>query len=109
MALTDYSTIRQAQHARGVSLAKRSLLRRITDLASTAVPLTATMLRRAREVSDAALIRGFSMRSKDPTEFHEVRPFGAADWIVVLLCTALVTIVLGFNLNLTKLLFGSGL
>jgi energy-coupling factor transporter transmembrane protein EcfT len=108
MAMADYNTIRQAQYARGVSLRKRNLLRRIADLASTAVPLTATMLRRAREVGDAALIRGFSMQSKDPTEFHEVRPFGASDWVVVLLCTALATIVLGLNLNFTKLLSGSG-
>ena len=109
LALVDYSTIRQAQHARGASLRKRNLLRRIADLAAMAVPLTATMLHRAREVGDAALIRGFSMQAKDPTEFCEVRPFGAADWIVVLLCTALVIGVLGFNLSLTELLYGSGL
>ena len=45
----------------------------IADVAYMAVPLTATMLRRSSEVGDAALIRGFTMQSKDPTEFHEVR------------------------------------
>jgi energy-coupling factor transporter transmembrane protein EcfT len=109
MALADYGTIRQAQHARGIALQRRNLFRRMADLAATAVPLTATMLRRAREVGDAALIRGFSMQSTDPTEFHEVRAFRAADWIVVLLCTALAIIVLGYGVNFTALLSGSGL
>jgi hypothetical protein len=49
------------------------------------------------------------MQSKDPTEFHEVSPFQIADWIVVLLCTALAIAVLGYNLNFTRLLSGLGL
>jgi energy-coupling factor transporter transmembrane protein EcfT len=104
MALSDYDTIRQAQHARGVLLRKRNILRKMADLAYMSVPLTATMLRRAREVGDAALIRGFTMQTRDATEFHEVRPFRAADWAVLALCTVLAFVVLGFRVNLTEML-----
>lgn len=103
MALFDYSTIRQAQVARGISLKKKNLLRIIGDLAYIAVPLTATMLHRSAEVGDAALTRGFSLQLNNPTEFHEIRPFTAADWIVVGLCVALLVAVLAFHVNFTKL------
>jgi energy-coupling factor transporter transmembrane protein EcfT len=103
MALFDYSTIRQAQVARGVSLKKKNILRVIADLAYIAVPLTATMLRRSSEVGDAALIRGFSMQSKNPTEFHEIRPFTLGDWMVVGVCAVLVVAVVAFNVNFTQL------
>jgi energy-coupling factor transporter transmembrane protein EcfT len=104
MALNDYSTIRQAQIARGISLKKRNFFRIIADLAYMAVPLTATMLRRSSEVGDAALIRGFSMQSRNPTEFHEVRPFTVMDWAVIALCAALVVAVVVFRVNITTLL-----
>jgi energy-coupling factor transporter transmembrane protein EcfT len=104
MALFDYSTIRQAQVARGISLKKKNILRVIADLAYIAVPLTATMLRRSNEVGDAALIRGFAMQSKNPTEFHEIRPFALADWFVVALCLVLLVVVLAFSVNFTEIL-----
>jgi len=107
MALFDYSTIRQAQIARGVSLKKKNIFRVIADLAYMAVPLTATMLRRSSEVGDAALTRGFAMHSTNPTEFHEVRPFRAVDWAAVVLCTVLAVVVLAFSINFTELLFGA--
>jgi energy-coupling factor transporter transmembrane protein EcfT len=107
MALFDYSTIRQAQLARGISLTKKNVFRKIRDIAYMAVPLTATMLRRSGEVGDAALIRGFNMKSKDPTEFHEVRSFKAADWIVAILCTLLAIVVLVLDVNFTVLLLGA--
>ena len=106
MALFDYSTIRQAQIARGTSLKKKNVFRMIADLAYMAVPLTATMLRRSSEVGDAALIRGFTMQSQDPTEFHEVRRFRAADWIVMALCVALAVVVFVFDINFTEFLLG---
>jgi energy-coupling factor transporter transmembrane protein EcfT len=108
MALFDYSTIRQAQVARGISLKKKNFLQVIADLAFMAVPLTATMLRRSSEVGDAALIRGFSMQSKNPTEFHEIRPFVASDWAVMAVCTVLLAGVFAFDVNITELL-GVGL
>jgi energy-coupling factor transporter transmembrane protein EcfT len=104
MALFDYSTIRQAQAARGVSLKQKNILQVIADRAYIAVPLTATMLRRSSEVGDAALIRGFSMQTKDPTEFYEIRPFVLIDWIIVVLCIALLVVVLAFDVNITETL-----
>lgn len=103
MALTDYSTIRQAQIARGISLKKRNMLQVIADLAYMAVPLTATMLRRSSEVGDAVLIRGFSMQTRNPTEFHEIRPFTLADWIVLGLCALFVIAVFVLGLNITQM------
>lgn len=104
MALADYSTIRQAQIARGATLKRKNLIGVLSDLAHMAVPLTATMLRRSAEVGDAALIRGLTMETPNPTEFHEIQPFGAADWIVLALCAGLTTASYALRLNLTRLL-----
>jgi energy-coupling factor transporter transmembrane protein EcfT len=108
MALSDYGTIRQAQVARGISLKKRNVLQVIADLAYIAVPLTATMLRRSSEVGDAILARGFTMQTKNPTEFHETRRFMLADAIVLGICAVLVVATFGFGLNVTRL-FGVNL
>jgi len=102
MALTDYTTIRQAQIARGVSLRKKNFLQLIADLAYLAVPLTATMLRRSSEVGDAVLLRGFSMQTRNPTEFHEVHSFGWVDGVVLGVCALFVILVLVFQLNFTQ-------
>ncbi len=104
LALVDYSTIRQAQIARGISLKKKNALRVIADLAYMAVPLTATMLRRSSEVGDAVLIRGFSMQTKNPTDFYEIRPFTLADWIVLAVCGLFVVAVFVLQLNFSTLL-----
>jgi energy-coupling factor transporter transmembrane protein EcfT len=103
MALSDYATIRQAQIARGVGLKKKNFLQIIGDLAYIAVPLTATMLSRSREVGDAIQLRGFTMKTTNPTEFHETRPFITADWIVLGVCLIFVVAVLGFGLNITRM------
>jgi len=44
------------------------------------------------------------MKSKNPTEFHEIRRFETADWIVVGLCALLLVSVLAFNVNFSRLL-----
>jgi len=102
MALVDYGTIRQAQVARGVSLRRKNLFQVIADMAYMAVPLTASILRRSSEVGDAILIRGFTMKAKEPTEFHEVRPFTLADGVVVGVCILFLIATFGFHLNLTR-------
>ncbi len=101
MALLDYRTIRQAQIARGIGLRRKNVLQVIADLASMAVPLTATMLRRSSEVGDAALIRGFSVHGPQPTEFHEVQLLTGIDWLAIGGCAALFVGVLAFRVNLT--------
>jgi energy-coupling factor transporter transmembrane protein EcfT len=103
MALSDYSTIRQAQTARGILLKKRNMLQVIADLAYLAVPLTATMLRRSSEVGDAILARGFTMQTRNPTEFHEIRRFKLVDAVVLGICAVLVVATFGFGLNVTRL------
>lgn len=104
MAFEDYSTIRQAQVARGVALTKRSFFKIVADMAYMAVPLTATMLRRSNEVGDAALLRGFTMAKREVTEFHEVRPFGTADWVVLGVCALFVIAVFVLELNFTQMI-----
>jgi len=103
MALSDYGTIRQAQVARGVTLKKKNMLQVIADLAYMAVPLTATMLRRSREVGDAVLLRGFSMQTQKPTEFHEVRPFALADWVVLGVAVLFIVAVAILKVNVTHM------
>ena len=104
MALADYRTIRQAQIARGATLKNKNLIGVLSDLARTAVPLTATMLHRSSEVGDAALIRGLTMETSNPTEFHEIQRFAVADWIVLALCALLMIASYALRLHLTRLL-----
>jgi energy-coupling factor transporter transmembrane protein EcfT len=104
MALVDYSTIRQAQIARGAMLRKRNPFGMLSDLAHMAVPLTATMLHRSSEVGDAALIRGLTMDTRQPTEFHEIQPFSATDWIVLAGCALWLVASHALQFNLTQLL-----
>lgn len=102
LALADYTTIRQAQVARGVSLRRKNILQVIADLAYMAVPLTATMIRRSSEVGDAVLIRGFSMQTRNPTEFHEVQPLTWLDGVALGLCALFAILVFGFRLHFTR-------
>jgi hypothetical protein len=53
-------------------------------------------------------VRGFTMQTKNPTEFHEVRPFTLADALVLAVCAALLVATFGFGLNVTSL-FGVAL
>lgn len=104
LALHDYETIKQAQVARGITLKKRNILQVLVDYARMAVPVVATMLRRSSEVGDAVMVRGFSLKSDNPTEFHEVKSFHLADF-VMLGTTVLVTVaVFVFDINLTRIL-----
>jgi energy-coupling factor transporter transmembrane protein EcfT len=104
MALEDHRTIRQAQIARGAALRRKGPINKLSELAQMAVPLTATMLRRSREIGDAALIRGLTMQTSDPTEFHQVQRFAVADWIVLTVCALLLIASFAFRFNLTRLL-----
>jgi energy-coupling factor transporter transmembrane protein EcfT len=104
MALSDYRTIRQAQIARGAALEKKNPIGVLSDLAWTAIPLTATMLRRASEVGEAALLRGLTTETSHPTEFHEIQPLRRPDWIVLALCTLWAVASFGLKLDLTRLL-----
>ena len=82
LALADYNTIRQAQLSRAISARPRNLFRRLTDLASLAVPLIATMIRRSSEIGDALLLRGYTL-GKTSADFYETSPWRLLDWGVV--------------------------
>ncbi len=93
LALADYNTIRQAQFSRAVSARPRSLFRRLSDLASLAVPLIATMIRRSSEIGDALLLRGYTL-GKASADFYETSPWRIPDWAVV--AVSLVFLLLAF-------------
>lgn len=101
IALIDFSTVRQAQVARGVNVQKKNIVARIRDMAYLTVPLIANMMRRSTEISDALLARGYEMGSK-PTVYHEVKPFHIVDWVLILGSVVLVVAVLVGGVSVTE-------
>ncbi len=102
MAVIDFSTIRQAQVARGSNVRKKNFLAKVKDVADLSVPLIATMMRRSTEISDALSVRGYEMGSS-PTTYREVRPLRSVDWFLILGTLALVVAVLVVGLNTTEI------
>jgi energy-coupling factor transporter transmembrane protein EcfT len=100
IALIDFSTIRQAQVARGVNVQKKNILSKLRDYAYLTVPLIANMMRRSTEISDALSARGYEMGSS-PSIYHEVKPLRGLDWLLILLSLALVVVVLVGGVNVT--------
>lgn len=84
LTLQDYNTVRQAQQARAINARPRSLVRRMRDLGSMAVPMVAIMIRRSSEIGDALVARGYSL-SQRPRDFYEVSPWRPLDWLVLLI------------------------
>lgn len=105
IAMIDFSTVRQAQVARGVNVQKKNIFARIRDMAYLTVPLIANMMRRSTEISDALSARGYEMGSK-PTIYREVKPFHAVDWVLTIGSVVLVVAVLGGGFNLTEAVLG---
>jgi energy-coupling factor transporter transmembrane protein EcfT len=110
IAMIDFSTVRQAQVARGVNVQKKNILVRIRDMAYLTVPLIANMMRRSTEISDALSARGYEMGS-NPTVYREVKPFHAVDYVLIIGTTILVLAVLlaGFNLTEAVIALTSGM
>mgnify|MGYP000852384595 CR=1 FL=1 len=78
----DFHNISQAQQARGVDLSKNvSLKKRISGIASIAVPLIFSSLERIDLISNAMDLRGFG-KHKIRT-WYSARPFKTADYIVL--------------------------
>ncbi len=102
IALIDFSTIRQAQVARGVNVQKKNILAKLRDYAYLTVPLIANMMRRSTEISDALSARGYEIGSK-PTVYREVKPFRVVDWLLVVGTVAFVGAVLLGGLSVTEL------
>ena len=105
IAVIDFSTIRQAQVARGVNVQKKNFLAKVRDVAYLSVPLIANMMRRSTEISDALSARGYEMGA-NPTIYREVKPFHLVDWLLILGTTVLVVGVLAGGLNITEVVLG---
>ena len=103
LALSDYTTIHQAQLARAVNARPRNILRRLSDLGSLAVPLVATMIRRSSEIGDALQIRGYTLGSPS-ADFYETSPWRWLDWGIVVLSLGLLLITFAPHDTLTHLL-----
>ena len=101
IAMIDFSTVRQAQIARGVNVQKKNILAKMRDMAYLTVPLIANMMHRSTEIADALTARGYEMSSK-PSIYREVKPFRAVDWSLMLGTLILVVAVLVFGLNITE-------
>lgn len=92
----DYHTISQAQQARGVDLStKVSLKKRISGLASIAVPLIISSLDRIDLISNAMDLRGFGKMNK--RTWYSERPFSRYDWIVCILTAVISAAALYFT------------
>jgi energy-coupling factor transporter transmembrane protein EcfT len=105
IAMIDFSTVRQAQVARGVNVQKKNIVAKIRDMAYLTVPLIANMMRRSTEISDALSARGYEMGSK-PTVYREIKPFHAVDYVLIVGSVLLVAGVLVGRFNLTETVMG---
>jgi energy-coupling factor transporter transmembrane protein EcfT len=101
IAVMDFSTVRQAQVARGINVQKKNFVAKVADVAYLSVPLIANMMRRSTEIADALSARGYEMGS-NPTIYREARPLRTVDWSIILLTLVLVVAVLVFGLNVTE-------
>jgi energy-coupling factor transporter transmembrane protein EcfT len=105
IAMIDFSTVRQAQVARGVNVQKKNIVSKIKDMAYLTVPLIANMMRRSTEISDALSARGYEMGSK-PTIYREVKSFHVVDYVLIIGSVLLVVAVLAGRFNLTEAAMG---
>lgn len=104
-ALIDYTTISQAQLARGGKLQKKNVLEKIRDYASMSVPLIAMMVRRSADMGAALEARGFKLTSRfNPMEFKEIKPFRAEDMLLISFLALMIISVFLFDINLTTAL-----
>jgi energy-coupling factor transporter transmembrane protein EcfT len=102
LALADYATIHQAQVARAINARPRSILQRLRDLGSIAVPMVAVMIRRSSEIGDALQARGYTLQ-RAGVDFYESSPLHVADWIILLICLGLLYLAVGPRLDLSSL------
>jgi energy-coupling factor transporter transmembrane protein EcfT len=103
LALSDYTTIHQAQIARAINARPRSMLRRLRDLGSIAVPMVAIMIRRSSEIGDALQSRGYTLQ-RAGVDFYEISPWRLIDWFVLAFSLLLLYMAIGPRFDLTALL-----
>ncbi len=103
LALSDYETIRQAQLARAINARPRTIIRRIRDFGSLAVPMVATMIRRSSEIGDALLLRGYTL-GRPSADFYETSSWRFRDWSIVTISLGLLLLTFAPHSTLTHLL-----
>ncbi len=103
LALSDYNTIRQAQLARAIHARPRNIFHRLRDLASLAVPMIATMIRRSSEIGDALLVRGYTL-GQASADFYETSPWRLVDWGFTAISLSLLLLAFTSHDTLTHIL-----
>lgn len=103
LSLADYETIHQAQIARAINARPRTILKRLSDLSSLAVPMVAVMIRRSSEIGDALISRGYRLNGVS-TEFYETSAWRWIDSLTLIVCLGLLFLTFGPDVNLTHLL-----
>lgn len=103
LTLADYETISQAQLARAINAYPRSIVKRIRDLGSIAVPMIAMMIRRSSEIGDALWARGYQL-GRTSTDFYETSRWQPLDYGVFIVSLCLLFYGIGPYVNLTTLL-----
>jgi len=103
LSLVDYETIHQAQIARAINARPRSIIKRLRDLASIAVPMVAVMIRRSSEIGDALISRGYQLRGTS-ANFYETSRWRLIDGLTIVVCLGLLFLAFGPHINLTLLL-----
>lgn len=105
-ALLDYTTIRQAQISRGVTLKKKNIFQVLKDFAMLSVPLIITTVRRGAEIGMALSARGFDFSIKKVTEFKEKRGFTVNDYLLFIIIVVLPLIIWILDLNIGEVVLG---
>jgi len=103
LALSDYQTIHQAQLSRAINARPRDILQQLRDLATLAVPMIATMIRRSSEIGDALLVRGYTL-GQPSADFYEMSPWRLVDWGVALVSLGLLLLAFTSHDTLTHIL-----
>lgn len=103
LALSDYETIRQAQRSRAIHARPRTIIRRVRDFGSLAVPMVATMIRRSSEIGDALLLRGYTL-GRPGADFYETSPWRFLDWSIGAISLGLLFLAFAPPSTLTHLL-----
>ncbi|MDW8084576.1 MAG: energy-coupling factor transporter transmembrane component T [Candidatus Caldarchaeum sp.] len=69
LSLIDFFTIREAERARALDLSELPFIQKVKKFGLYIVPMTALVLRRAEEVSNALDSRGFSLKETRRTDY----------------------------------------
>lgn len=103
LSLSDYEIVHQAQIARAINARPRSVIRRLRDLGSIAVPMVAMMIRRSSEIGDALQARGYRLQRPN-VDFYETSPWRPIDWVILIISLAFLYLTFGPLPNLTQVL-----